>query len=265
AGIVAGDTITAAGGVSLAGRSEAAASALVKGPAGTPIVLRILHAGHLRNVSVVRAEVSVPVVASSLRTVAGRKVADVALATFSAGAHGEVRAAIDKLLGQGARAVVLDLRHNGGGLVEEARLVASIFLADGPVVTTRGRTQPTVTLTAAGNAISGTIPVAVLVDRETASAAEIVAGALQDRHRATIVGTHTFGKGVFQEVRPLSNGGALDITVGQYFLPSGRNLGGPGVTEGAGIKPDVAASAPLTARSDQALDTALRVVAAKLR
>ncbi len=265
AGIVAGDTITAAGGVSLAGRSEAAASALVKGPAGTPVVLRILHAGHLRNVSVVRAEVSVPVVASSLRTVAGRKVADVALATFSAGAHGEVRAALDKLLGRGARAVVLDLRHNGGGLVEEARLVASIFLADGPVVTTRGRTQPTVTLTAAGNAISGTIPVAVLVDRETASAAEIVAGALQDRHRATIVGTHTFGKGVFQEVRPLSNGGALDITVGQYFLPSGRNLGGPGVTEGAGIKPDVAASAPLTARSDQALATALRVVAAKLR
>ena len=139
---------------------------------------------------------------------------------------------------------MLDLRHNGGGLVEEARLVASIFLADGPIVTTRGRTQPTITLTAAGDAISPAIPVVVLVDRGTASAAEIVAGALQDRHRATIVGTHTFGKGVFQEVRPLSNGGALDITVGEYFLPSGRNLGGGGIKQGAGITPDVAASAP---------------------
>jgi carboxyl-terminal processing protease len=265
AGIVAGDTIIGAGGVSLAGRSEAAASALVKGRAGTPVVLRILHHGRARNVTVVRAEVSVPVVASKLRTVGGKKVAYVALATFSAGAHGEVRAALDKLLGQGARAVVLDLRHNGGGLVEEARLVASIFLADGPIVTTRGRTQPTITLTAAGDAIPQTIPVDVLVDRDTASAAEIVAGALQDRHRATIVGTHTFGKGVFQEVRPLSNGGALDITAGEYFLPSGRNLGGGGIKEGAGITPDITAAAPPTVHGDPALDTALRTVAAKLR
>ncbi|MCA1690430.1 MAG: peptidase S41, partial [Actinobacteria bacterium] len=160
---------------------------------------------------------------------------------------------------------ILDLRHNGGGLVEEARLVASIFLPDGPIVTTRGRTQPTITLTAAGDAIPRSIPVAVLVDRDTASAAEIVAGALQDRHRATIVGTHTFGKGVFQEVRPLSNGGALDITVGEYFLPSGRNLGGGGIKRGAGISPDVAVAAAPTPTRDPALDAALHAVAAKLR
>jgi carboxyl-terminal processing protease len=265
AGIVAGDLITAADGQSLAGRTEAAATALVKGRAGTEVSLRILHHGRSREVRVTRAEVSVPVVASKLQTVGGKKIADVALATFSSGAHGEVRVAIDKLLGRGARGVVLDLRHNGGGLVEEARLVSSIFLADGPIVTTRGRTQPTITLTAAGDAISRSTPVAVLVDRATASAAEIVAGALQDRHRATIVGTHTFGKGVFQEVRPLSNGGALDITVGEYFLPSGRNLGGGGIKRGAGITPDVATTGPRTATSDPALAAALRVVAAKLK
>ncbi len=79
----------------------------------------------------------------------------------------------------------------------------------------------------------------VLVDRNTASAAEILTGALQDHRRATVVGTHTFGKGVFQEEQSLSNGGALDITVGEYFTPNGRNLGGGGVREGAGITPEV--------------------------
>ena len=79
----------------------------------------------------------------------------------------------------------------------------------------------------------------VLVDANTASAAEIVTGALQDHRRATVVGTHTFGKGVFQEEEPLSNGGALDITVGEYFTPNGRNLGGGGVRQGAGIDPEV--------------------------
>ena len=117
--------------------------------------------------------------------------------------------------------------------------MASIFIPEGVIVTTRGRTQPTMTLSAAGNAISTSIPLVVLVDGDTASASEIVTGALQDHRRAVVVGTRTFGKGVFQEVKPLSNGGALDITVGQYFTPNGRNLGGGGVSQGAGSRPDV--------------------------
>jgi carboxyl-terminal processing protease len=104
----------------------------------------------------------------------------------------------------------------------------------------------------------------VLVDRNTASASEIVAGALQDRKRATLVGTRTFGKGVFQEVLPLDNGGALDITVGQYFLPSGRNIGGPGTKPGGGLKPDVPARDDPKTRRDEALDKALAVLAGKL-
>src|SRR5206468_13010081 len=115
-------------------------------------------------------------------------------------------------------------------------------IPDGTVVSTAGRSQPRQVYLAKGGAISSRIPVVVLVDGGTASAAEIVTGALKDRGRAKVVGTHTYGKGVFQEIQPLSNGGALDFTVGEYFTPSGRNLGGGGVKEGAGISPDISAS-----------------------
>ncbi len=103
----------------------------------------------------------------------------------------------------------------------------------------------------------------VLVDQGTASAAEIVTGALQDRGRAKVVGTHTYGKGVFQEIEPLSNGGALDFTVGEYFTPSGRNLGGGGVKQGPGIQPNVYAFTKSTAKTDTALTVAERTVAAE--
>ena len=102
----------------------------------------------------------------------------------------------------------------------------------------------------------------VLVNDQSASASEIVTGALQDRDRATVVGTRTFGKGVFQEIKQLSNGGALDITVGEYFTPKGRNLGGGGVKQGAGIEPDVEAEDDAkTKDKDEALDVAVATVA----
>src|SRR6202034_3001416 len=110
---------------------------------------------------------------------------------------------------------------------------------------------------------AASIPMGVLVDRDTASASEIVTAALQDHGRATVVGTHTFGKGVFQEEQPLSNGGALDITVGEYFTPNGRNLGGGGVREGAGITPEVLV--PSGVDSPRGLAVALRTLAAKVR
>lgn len=243
AGIRAGDLIVAVNGRSLAGLDGRQSTKLITGPVGTDVKLTFSRAKRMRTVTVTRATINVPVVASATRTVAGHALGVVRLAQFSSGAHGELRQAVDRQLAQGVKGLVLDLRHNGGGLVEEARLVASIFIPEGVIVTTRGRTQPTMSLSASGRAIPGSIPVVVLVDTDTASASEIVTGALQDRHRATVVGTHTFGKGVFQEVRPLSNGGALDITVGEYFTPNGRNLGGNGVSQGAGIQPDVTVAA----------------------
>jgi carboxyl-terminal processing protease len=160
---------------------------------------------------------------------------------------------------------VLDLRHNGGGLVKEAQLVASAFLAEGRIVSLRGRGVEPQTLDATGDPIARSTPLVVLVDRDTASASEIVAGALQDRNRAKIVGTRTFGKGVFQEVIELRNGGALDITAGQYFTPKGRNLGGGGVKQGAGIQPDVKASDDRKTPRDEGLDRALKVLAGEAK
>jgi carboxyl-terminal processing protease len=267
AGLKPGELIVGVGAKRLAGVDAEAATTLIKGRPGTDVTLQIESgkAGHrtTRSVKLTRATVSEPVVASLSRTVKGKKLGVVALATFSPGAHGEVRQAVDHELHGGARGLLLDLRANGGGLVEEAQLIASIFIAKGTIVSTRGRTQPSQTLSALGGAIPAKIPVVVLVDANTASAAEIVTAALQDHHRATVVGTHTFGKGVFQQEEPLSNGGALDITVGQYFTPNGRNLGGAGVKQGAGITPEV--KVPKGIDTNHGVNVALETLAAKLR
>jgi carboxyl-terminal processing protease len=265
--LMAGDVIVAVNGRRLAGLSADAAAALIKGPPGTDVRLgvRERRAGHTlaRTLVITRAMISEPVVDSGMRTVRGTRAGIVALASFSPGAHGEVREAVQSELRQGARGIVFDLRANGGGLVEEARLTASVFIAKGTIVVTRGRTQPSQTLTAAGHPISASVPLVVLVDGDTASAAEIVTAALQDHRRATIVGTHTFGKGVFQEEQPLSNGGALDITVGEYFTPDGRNLGGGGVRQGAGITPEVLV--PRGVDTAHGVAVALNTLAAKVR
>jgi carboxyl-terminal processing protease len=143
------------------------------------------------------------------------------------------------MLKDGAQGLVLDLRDNPGGLLLQAVGVASLFIPDGTIVTTRGRSQPTTVYTALGDAIAPKVPLVVLVNRGTASSAEIVTGALKDRGRAKVVGTNTYGKGVFQEIQPLPGGGALDITVGEYYTPDGQNLGAGGVKEGKGITPNV--------------------------
>ena len=259
AGVVPGDRFVAVDGKRLAGLSTQASTARIKGPEGTDVLITILHGRKRRNERMTRSRVTVPVVASAMRRACGRRIGVVALTQFSSGAHAEVRAALKRLRRRGARGYVFDLRGNGGGLVTEAQLIASAFLRDGKIVTTRGRAVPERTLKATGDVVVPEAPVAVLVDRNTASASEIVAGALQDRDRATIVGTRTFGKGVFQEVIELSNGGALDITAGQYFTPSGRNLGGRGVRTGAGIRPDVRARDDSRTVVDEGLRTALRV------
>jgi carboxyl-terminal processing protease len=160
---------------------------------------------------------------------------------------------------------VFDLRGNGGGLVSEARLIASAFLPEGKVVvSTRGRAVRPQTLRSKGDPVLPSAPVVVLVNHDTASASEIVAGALQDNDRAVVVGVPTFGKGVFQQILELSNGGALDITAGQYFTPDGRNLGGQGVRSGAGIKPDITAADRPRTRPDEGLEKALDVLAGKV-
>ena len=264
AGLESGDVIVAVNGRSLHGVPAHTSTALIKGPPGTDVRLTLARRGKpRRSVTVTRATISEPVVASAMRTYRGTKLGWVYLATFSEGAHAQVYDAVQSLLKAGARGIVLDLRANGGGLVTEARLIASIFIPSGTIVTMHGRTQPTTVLTATGEAIPDRIPMAVLVDHNTASASEIVTAALQDHRRAIVVGTHTYGKGVFQELEPLASGGAIKITVGEYYTPNGRNLGGSGVKEGAGVAPEVAVAHGVD--GEYGLRVALRTVAAKLR
>jgi carboxyl-terminal processing protease len=260
-GLKPGDVITHVDGRSIAGQSSEESTTRIKGPAGTSVRLTVRSNGAERELTLKRAEVEIPVVKAEMRREGGRKIAHVHLAGFTSGAHGEVGDEVRKLLKQGAEGVVLDLRDNGGGLLNEAVMVSSIFIPDGKIVTTRGRSRPEQVYEATGGAIDSDIPVVVLVNDRSASASEIVTGALQDRDRATVVGTRTFGKGVFQEIEPLANGGALDITVGEYFLPSGRNLGGGGVSRGAGVSPDVQAEDDPETPKDEALLAALREVA----
>ncbi len=262
AGLRADDTIVVAAGKSLAGRSSSAASALIRGPKGTSVELVVVRGKERLTKKVRRDEVKVPVVTS--RYDKASKVGVVRLASFSEGAHGQLIGAIDGVLKKGAASLVLDLRSNPGGLVEEAKLTASLFLKGGPIVTTRGRAVRERTLEAGDTPRYPKLPVVVLVDEGSASASEIVAGALQDRGRAKVYGTRTFGKGVFQEIIPLGSGGAMDITVGQYFTPKGRNLGGAGVasgkdvSRGKGIAPDASAEDdPKTTKVDEAADRAI--------
>jgi carboxyl-terminal processing protease len=261
AGLRPGDVILAADGEPLRDKPEEAATALIKGPAGTTVTLTLRRSGDRLRKRVERAQIRIPVVSTRRRTLAGKDYAVVRLETFSSGAHAEVYKALREAEKDDVAGIVFDLRANAGGLVEEARLIASAFLTDGEIVTTKGRAVGETVYRATGDPVAPKTPLVVLVDESTASASEIVAGALQDRDRAKLVGTDTFGKGVFQEVVELDNGGALDITVGQYYLPSGRHLGN-GTRGGNGLEPDVdAKDDPKTRRRDEALQRALAVLA----
>ncbi len=263
-GLAAGDVITAVGSTSLAGRSSTASAKLITGRAGTPVTLTVVTGRHTRRVTLTRANLVIPVASGLILRYKGIKLGYVQLTTFSQGSGAELRYQVQSVLHQGARGLILDLRENGGGLIEEAVNVASIFISNGTIVSTYGRSQPRQVYLAHGDAIAPTIPLVVLVDENTASSAEIVTAALQQRGRAKVVGTHTYGKGVFQEIDPLPNGGALDFTVGEFFTPDGENLGAGGVVRGRGVIPNVYAFTKPGSRTDTALTAAERTVAAEV-
>jgi carboxyl-terminal processing protease len=258
AGIGAGDLITAVDGKSLAGVSSEVSTSRIRGPIGTSVDLTVKPAdgGKPEELTVKRASVRIPAVDSHMdRDAGGDKVGYVAFHTFSEGAHGELRAAIEGLYRRGAQGLVLDLRDNGGGLLNEAILCASIFYSHGNVVSTRSRTQGDQDYPAVGDDAIDPHPTALLVSRNTASAAEILSAALQQNDLAEIVGTRTYGKGTFQEVLHLPAGGALDLTIGEYLTANGTSILGKGVQPDVRVKDN-----PDTAGDDEGLDKGLQVV-----
>ncbi|HEX5759229.1 MAG TPA: S41 family peptidase [Thermoanaerobaculia bacterium] len=261
AGIEPGDTIVSVDGESIAGQSSAEATAKIKGPEGTEVTIGVLDAksGKARELTLTRAEVSLPNVSSRIESVRGRRLGYIRMLSFSVDAHAALAEAVRRIEAEGAEGIVLDLRANPGGLLEEAVRSASIFLPEGKVVvSTASRTQGRSVHETVGGRLTS-LPVIVLIDRNTASAAEILAAALADVGGATVIGTRSFGKGVFQEEKRLSNGGALKLTIGEYFTAEGVNL-----ANSRGIHPDVVARNDPATGADEAAERALGVLAGQV-
>ena len=184
----------------------------------------------------------------------GEKVGYVQLFEFASGVGSTVHKDIAQLQSQGAQWIILDLRYNGGGLLSEGVNVASDFISSGVVVSTKGLHSPLETFDVdRGSATS--LPVVVLVNGFTASASEIVTGALQDHHRATVIGTRTFGKGLVQNVIPLPGGANLKLTTAVYLTPDGRDI------NKKGIEPDVVVRDNPKTKRDEQLQAALHYIA----
>lgn len=258
AGIKSGEVIVSVEGNGIAGEDETAVTDRIKGPEGTQVTIGVLDpkTGKERTETLTRAEISLPNVSSRVEKVGGRKVGYIRMLSFSEGVDQMIENAVRKVEHEGAEAIVLDLRGNPGGLLEEAVRSASVFLPEGEVVvTTKSRTQGDSTHKTVGGNLPAR-PLTVLIDRGTASAAEILTAALADDGDATVAGTRSYGKGVFQETKSLANGGALKLTVGEYFTPDGVNL-----ARSHGIHPSVKVSDDPHTAADEAKQRALEVAA----
>jgi carboxyl-terminal processing protease len=260
-GVDVGDTIVAVEGESIAGLDSTEATQKIKGPEGTEVTVTLEKPKTHRKVekTLTRANVVLPNVSSRVFKIGGKKIGYVRLLSFSSEASKQLAHGIEKLNDERVEGIVLDLRDNPGGLLDEAVTSASLFLPEGEVVvSTKSRTKGS-TERQSGPGKIVDVPFDVLIDRGTASAAEIMTAALQDDAHATVVGTRSYGKGVFQEEHDLANGGALKLTVGEYFTPSGENLARTG-----GIHPEVkVVDNPHTA-VDEARQKALETVAAQV-
>jgi carboxyl-terminal processing protease len=240
AGLKPGDVILRIDGHPTEGMTLKDAVDQLRGPAGTKVRVLILRLGQRPfEVSLTRALIRVASVKAHLEP--GR-VGYVRVTTFAEKTQSEFIAALDQLkreAGGHLDGVVLDLRNDPGGLLDTAVRVAGDFLDSGVIVSTHGRNpgeDETYTAQAEGDRLRG-VPVIVLVNGASASASEIVAGALQDRHRATILGTRSFGKGSVQTIIPLDGHGALRLTTARYYTPAGRSIQGEGITPDIVVMP----------------------------
>ena len=227
--VKAGDELRAVGDRSTLGQPASEVAASLRGESGTTVSLVLRRGGALRSLTLTRAVVAAPVVSHSMIS---QQVGRIVVPAFTRGVGRQVRDAVAELRAQRATGIVLDLRGDPGGLLSEAVETASAFLDGGHVVTYTRRDEQPQRLDAIGRGDTR-IPLVVLVDGGTASAAEVVAGALQDRGRAVVVGSRTFGKGSVQEPHHLDDGSVLALTVARYALPNGRSV------EGVGIEPDI--------------------------
>lgn len=260
AGLRVGDVLTSADGRRLRGLDLEVALQRVRGRIGTTVSLQIRRGHQSQTVVVRRAEVPVRVVFHEVRRVSGQRVGYIQVLEFSQEVGLAVRAALVDFKEQGGvDGIVLDLRHNGGGLVSQAiELTAAFTPVGSPVLVESGKHVDRTVYRTRTAPVDTATPLGVLVDGDSASAAEIVTGALRDDGRAKVVGARTFGKGVIQKLALLKGGGALKYTTAEYLTPSGHRVNHQGIT------PDVTVATRKHHDGDDA-DPAFDVAARALR
>jgi carboxyl-terminal processing protease len=231
AGIKAGDVILAINGDAVAEMNLAGAIIKIRGPDGSAVKLLVLHEGETEpvEIEITRGRVAVP----SVRLEMMGDIARINIYEFTERTGAELSDALQDMAEKNAEGIILDLRGNPGGLLDTVLDVASHFLRDGVVVAVRDNQGQVTTLNARPVAMVTDLPMVVLVDGASASGSEVLSGALQDRGRATIAGSVTYGKGSVDILRPLSDGSGLYITTARWLTPDGRLI------EGQGIEPDI--------------------------
>ncbi len=255
AGLKEGDAVIAVDGRSIVGFSAYEAIALIRGPAGTSVKLSIMRKGEAKplEISVTRAKITIPLVQSKMLE---GNVAYVSLSRFdSPNTSSQLESAIQDLLAKKPTGLILDLRDNPGGYLQQSIQVADIFLDGGVIASDKDRDGNGQTFRATAKGAAQDIPLVVLVNGGSASASEIVAGALQDRGRAKLIGETTFGKGSVQLPHQLSDGSELRVTIAHWFTPNDRQIDGQGLT------PDIAVPRTqddATAGRDPQLDRAVQ-------
>ena len=255
AGIKAGDGILAINGKSTKGLNIQEASALIRGEVGTPVTLQISREGKAPfDVSLTRAQIELPSVHSSLKQEGQMRVGYISLNEFSSHAAEQMQKAIKDLGEQKVNAYVLDLRGNPGGLLHSSVEIARMWMDSGAIVSTVDRKGGKQEFSANRTALTK-LPLAVLVDGNSASASEILTAALKDNKRATVVGSKTFGKAVVQSVHSLSDGSGLAVTISRYYPPSGIDL------NHKGVMPDITLDLTNTQEQRLATEPKLRATA----
>ncbi|SEO01089.1 carboxyl-terminal processing protease [Gemmobacter aquatilis] len=255
AGIKAGDFITHVNGESVLGLTLDAAVDMMRGEVGSEIIITVVREGVADpfDVSIIRDTIK-------LTAVKGRVVGDTVvlrLTTFNdqtfPGLEAELKKAVEELGGMDkVNGLVLDLRNNPGGLLNQAIMVSDAFIEKGEIVSTRGRSaQDGERFNAEPGDMIGGKPMVVLINGGSASASEIVAGALQDHRRAIVVGTKSFGKGSVQSVIPLRGDGAMRLTTARYYTPSGRSI------QALGISPDIVVNQPAAKVAEEGTEEAV--------
>lgn len=254
AGIQSEDIITHVDGESMEGFTLGDAVDLIRGPKGTDVTLTVNRDGESIDITITRDEIRVPSTEFEVKEYKGKRFGYIALNRFGDTTTEEVKKEVEQFVAENVDGIIFDVRFNGGGYLDKAVDLASMFMRSGKVVSVARREGEPTHHYVTGRPIAEDVPLVVLINEGSASASEILAGALQDAERATIIGQTSFGKGTVQEVFELPGGTSLRVTTAKWLTPSGKDLGKEGIT------PDIEVERTrehIEAKEDPQLDAAL--------